>query len=144
MRLAEGVSFFLSVFQKWLITLRVCFHSFLRAGSELLYFYSKRRFPGIDLTCWTQLFRVACRILKLLLKLPYSCNPFHVNLNKQVLRLERDDVIIISPFAVIVTFASSGATLFCFCGESSTTVPTGFNVDLNVFRLKALLKMSDH
>ena len=24
-------------FQKWLITLRVCFHSFLRAGSELLF-----------------------------------------------------------------------------------------------------------
>jgi len=34
------------------------------------HFYSKKRF--IDLTCCTQLFRVACRILKLLLKLPYS------------------------------------------------------------------------
>ena len=73
-----------------------------------------------------------------------TSNPFHVNLNKQVLRLERDDVIVVSPFAVIVTFASSGATLFCFCGESSTIVPTGFNVDLNEFRLKASLKMSDH
>ena len=42
----------------------------------------------------------------------------------QVLGLERDDVII-SPFAVIVTVSSYGATLlltlFFLCGESSTT-----------------------
>ena len=67
------------------------------------------RFPAIVLTCWTQLFCVACRILSFLLKLPYSGSvacisqlqalscKLHSNSNK---RLEPDDIIIV-PLAVI-------------------------------------------
>ena len=80
------------------IFLRVCLHSFLIAG---FIFTVNKRFPDIVLMCWTQLFSVACRILKLLLKLPYSCSmkkytatrstvllatvnskPFHVNIKE--------------------------------------------------------------
>ena len=35
-RLAEGVSFSFLFYKSGLIIFRVCFHSFLRAGSELL------------------------------------------------------------------------------------------------------------
>ena len=48
--------------------------SAISVGSESLFLTLCKgmRFPAIVLTCWTQLFCVACGILKFLLKLPYS------------------------------------------------------------------------
>lgn len=60
--------------------MRVWFQStsFMQSvGSELLFqqwVWQGMRFPAVVLTCWFQLFSFAWRILKFLLKLPYSCN----------------------------------------------------------------------
>ena len=40
-------------------------------------FFHSKRFPGIVLTCWTQLFCVACRILKLILTTPENSITYH-------------------------------------------------------------------
>ena len=141
-RLAEGVSFFPFCFSKVANNLKGLFPQFpeswiwiiifrVRRGSMVEIWHAGPSSFTLLAGYWNSYIESypATRSTELLV--PINSNPFHVNLNKHVLRLERDDVIIISPFAVIVTFARSGATLFCFCWESSTTVPTGFNADLN-------------
>lgn len=96
--LVAGVSLSFLISNSGLIFLRVYFHSFLLAGFILTV---NKRFSDIVLMCWTQLLNVACRILKLLLELPYSCSlqkytatrstvllgtvnskPFHVNIKE--------------------------------------------------------------
>ena len=70
--------------------LKVSLFSFLIFKSGFIYFRDiiivGKKFSG--LTCWTQPLSAACRILKLLLKLPYTCD-----IRKIALRLGQNSKI---------------------------------------------------
>ena len=114
-----------------------------------------KRFPGIVLIGWTQLFSVACGILKLLLKLPYFCSiknctatrwtvllacqpkPFHVNTNNASLGTGEGWWHYFSFRCNCDSFQLRNNTtldLFCFCGESSSTVLAGLKLTLRIYQ----------
>ena len=97
------------------------------SGIWIIIFTVSKRFPGIVLTCWTQLFRFSCRILlychlvnSAVAYRAVNSKPFHVNYSNASLRTGARWCCYFS----LCGYCDIIVNLFCFCSENSTNVLT--------------------